>query len=532
MAAAQVSTTFTGTAADELDASPNVEVRVGIHDASRLEWSVSVPLPEDKPLQYSIDVELDIPSNAFARHAPWDQLQSFTRLDGPAETIRVGDVVTIDALRRGAVALANRLARASDGFARHCRLASSLLQQSPPHDLEESLAIWIDGAIAMAKEARAKLVTPRPGEPAELLRERALVDEYVSVRLLEMLAGVERALAAMLTSRSMHAETFPEVVAKIEQKVADALEHELVYRAEQSFIRADPKSTSALERYLDRASLLKKHFQEVLFLEPEIYQVAERIHHWVAAFVAIVASTWAFAWQVALMNRAPSPTSTVGSGIFVLAVIAGLVYAAKDRIKELGRTWIAGNVHRFYAQRVARFRAPIRRMPNRDVIVSAKESFDQVTSTRPDPLNPESGAALRGTLLRYLHKGTVSPTKVLTEAGVRRIKHVFRYDLSPLFARLDDAVKQVPVLDGAPRRVRFIDAPRCYRLPIKIRVTCEGQSFEEAATLVLHKRGLDRLERDSDDRGERSERSSQIESAPELVPLKETGIEPDHAGIV
>jgi hypothetical protein len=123
----------------------------------------------------------------------------------------------------------------------------------------------------------------------------------------------------------------------------------------------------------------------------------------------------------------------------------------------------------------------------------------------------------------------VSPTKVLSEAGVRRIKHVFRYDLSPLFARLDDAVKQVPVLDGAPRRVRFIDAPRCYRLPIKIRVTCDGQSFEEAATLVLHKRGLDRLERDTDDRGASDGR---VAAVPELVPLKETGIEPDHAGVV
>ena len=36
-------------------------------------------------------------------------------------------------------------------------------------------------------------------------------------------------------------------------------------------------STDALERYLDRASRLKKHFQEVLFLEAETYQVAERI---------------------------------------------------------------------------------------------------------------------------------------------------------------------------------------------------------------------------------------------------------------
>jgi len=77
---------------------------------------------------------------------------------------------------------------------------------------------------------------------------------------------------------------------------------------------------------------------------------------------------------------------------------------------------------------------------------------------------------------------------------VRRVKHIFRYDLSPIFARLDDPVKQVPVLDGATRRVTFMGAPRCYRVAVRIKVRCGGADHEEVATLVLHKRGLDRLE--------------------------------------
>src|SRR5689334_699762 len=73
-------------------------VRVGVHDASRVEWSVSIPLPppNESPLHYTINVELQIPSNAFARHSPWDQMQSFTRLDGPALHAPVKDVVSID----------------------------------------------------------------------------------------------------------------------------------------------------------------------------------------------------------------------------------------------------------------------------------------------------------------------------------------------------------------------------------------------------------------------------------------------------
>lgn len=471
--------------AEDLDA----EVRVGVHDASRMEWSVSLPLPSAQPLAYTIDVSLDIPSNAFARHAPWNQLQTFTRLDASEDT--TSQHQTIDALRRGAVAAAHRLGRASEGFARHALLA----RDAWVPDLEKGLTLWLEAALRTTQNAREKLVKATADGPPEVTRERALVDEYISVRLLEMLAGVERALETLVKEATpKRREELEPVVTALEEKIAAALAAEIAHRVERSYIRTDTASMEALERYLERASQLKKHFQEVLFLEPEVYEVADRLHHWAAGFAALFASTWAFAWQIALLNRAPSAGTKIGSGLVMLAVIGGLVYVAKDRIKELGRTWIAGNVHRFYAQRVARFRAPARRLPKRDVIVTARESFDQVTSVKPDPLNPESGAELHGTLLGYHHKGTVHPCATLSASGMRRIKHVFRYDLSPLFARLDDAVKKVPVVEESGRRVRFVDAPRCYRLPVRLTVKCKGRTWSEAGTLVLHKRGLDRLE--------------------------------------
>ena len=180
----------------------------------------------------------------------------------------------------------------------------------------------------------------------------------------------------------------------------------------------------------------------------------------------------------------------------LLATLAGVVYATKDRIKEIGRQWISGNVHRFYAQRVARWRAPARRLPGRDVVVSARESFNQTVTSRPDPLNPASKATITSTVVRYKHRGQVIAHPALVASGVTRIKHIFRYDLSPLFARLDDAVKQVPVLDATTRRVCFIDAPRRYRVPVRLRVSCAGETQDLQSTLVLHKHGLDRLEAD------------------------------------
>jgi hypothetical protein len=472
------------------------DVRVDVHDASRLEWTVAVPLPDKGTLAYTVEVELEIPANVFAPHTAWDQLQSWTRLDGPAGVVGPNDDVTIDALRRGAIAFAHKLARAHDGFARHCRLAGAVSATAALDDLIDKLDLWLAVTAAAAQEARDCLVGELARDSIELQRERRLVDEYVSVRFLEALAGTERSLASLKGSR--HVERHERAIAAAEAHVAEMLGSEIALRQDRGYLCADPSSPVALEGYLDRASQLKKHFQEVLFLEADTYQVAQRIHHWVAAFVAILASTWAFAWQIALLNSRPSTGSQVGSGIILLATIAGVGYAAKDRIKEIGRTWISGNVHRFYAQRVARWRAPARRLPDRDVVVSARESFDQTVTSRPDPLNPASRATVGSTVVRYKHRGLVMSHPILLASGVRRVKHIFRYDLSPLFARLDDAVKQVPVLDATTRRVCFVDAPRRYRVPVRLRVVCAGETHDIRATLVLHKGGLDRLESDSE----------------------------------
>jgi hypothetical protein len=477
-------------AAAEATHAADLDLRVGVHDASRIEWTVAVPLPDKRELKYSIDVQLEIPANVYAKHTAWDQLQSWARLDGAVDAVNAGDSVSIDALRRGTMVFAHKLGRAHDAFTRHCVLAGALCASTPLDDLIDHLDLWLAVATATTTEARANLVAEAPGDTADLLRERQLVDEYVSIRLLEALAGDERSLKTLKTSR--HAARHALTIAAVETRMARALEEEVAYRQRRGYTCADPRSQDQLERYLERASQLKKHFQEVFFLEVQTFQVAERIHHWVAAFVAIVASTWAFVWQLTVMSR-PSMGSKVSSGLILVATLAGVIYAGKDRIKEIGRNWISGNVHRFYAQRVARWRAPVRRLGG-DVIVSARESFFQTVASHPDPLNAASGARVTSAVVHHAHRGHVTPQLALLASGVCCVKHIFRYDLSPLFARLDDTVKKVPVLDPVTRMVTFVDAPRRYRVPVRVHVKCGAESRLVQAVLVLHKGGLDRIE--------------------------------------
>jgi hypothetical protein len=505
------------------DVEADTLVRIGIHDASRLEWSVLLPLPgeADRAYRYAIQVEIEIPSNALALDSPWDQIQSFTRLDGPLDRLQKEEG-PIDALRRGALSLAHELAQASDGFARDCRLANSGMLEAPPPDLESALKSWIDISIKTVGETRARLCVVKEDDAPELVCERNLVDEYASVRLLEMLGGADRALGATKSSR--HIQGLAPMVANVEGSIVEAVEKELVRRLEKGYVVADSTSIAALERYLSRASRLETHFQEMLFLEADRFEVAQRLHHWLAVVVALAASSWALVWQIALTKARFGPGTQIALSVIFVALVIGVIYAAKDRIRELGRAWISGNVHRRYAQRVARFRMPRRRLPSRGVIVAARESIDQETVQIADTLNPERGATMPATLIKYVHRGRIEARSVLFAQWVSGIEHVFRYDLSPLFAHLDDATESVPVPDAATRRLRPAEAPSHYRLPVRVSVQTRRCRAEESATVVVRKDGLDRLERrptgvDCDVSVWRAVSTKQSEVDPGLLPL-------------
>ena len=481
-----------GTEGGASDPSP---LRIGVYDASRMEWSVSLPLPTDGSVPFTIEARLKIPESAYVEHFPWKQLQQYTRLDGP-QLADTGNVCSIDELRRNVLAVANHLTRTSDGFSRHCRLAGSLFATTRPEGLEDILLAAIAGAERVVEEGRQRLTQPGDGDADEVLRERMLVDEYLSVCLLEMLAGAERALGTLGTSRAPYVAELAPTIALTEARISEALARELLHRADLGYLKAEPRRPRALERYLDRTSQLKKHFQEVLFLEPETVHMLDRLSHLTAGFVALVASTWAFAWQFALLEKGISSGARFGSGLTTVALVAGLIYATKDRLKDIGRNFLSRKLNDVYdVQRFTKFRAPARRLPGRDVIVTASECFKHRTETLPDPLNPESGAVVSYSVVIFKSRGHVRTQMQLLASGVRRIKHVFRYDLSPLFSRLDDSTRPVPVLCPDTRKVRFVDAPRAYRLPFEVRVTCGSQTMEEETVLVLHKRGIDRVER-------------------------------------
>jgi hypothetical protein len=472
-------------------------VSIAVRDASRFEWAASIPLPARGRLAYCIEVELEVPTNAVVRRTPWEQIQTFTRLDEASRPV-LSEGTTIDALRRGAVSLERMLARAGAGFARHAALGSSGSAEDAEGDPYGFLVVWLETALLAVAETRRRLTQPAAGDTQQVGCERALVDEYASVRLLETLAEASRAVreppSASGPAAELPKEALERALSRVRARIDGAIGAEIEHRRGSGYLTMAAPSPVALDAYVARAARLKKHFDEVMFLDRESYQLDERVHQWMTSVAALVAGGSAFVLQLFLINERSSPTAALGSRLAAIALIAGACYMARDRIKELARAWLTGKVYRFHAQRVSRYRLPERMHAGRDVLIRTREWCDQTTQSLPDVLNPEGGASLARTRIRYLQKGVVVHSEGLSSAGVSRVRHIFRYDVSPLLPRLADDVKSVPFV-GADGVVRFADAPRRYQVPVSVRLEAGGEAYEEHATLVLEKRGITRMDR-------------------------------------
>jgi len=296
-------------------------------------------------------------------------------------------------LRRGAVTLTQMLARRATGSHAIARRSSSGKRERrrrPPRPKgfeggeKGFLLVWLEAALKAVHDGREKLVTRDAGEPPEIVRERELVDEFVSLRLLEMLAESQRSLAKRRAQRRRRRSS-PTVCAAASKRRCTTSSPTASAR---SFLRADRRSEADVDAYLARAARLKKHFEEVLFLDRETEQLDERVQQWMATVGALLGGIVAFvAIQVALTHRRRGARGRLGP--HHAGDDRGLGYAARHHMREFCRGWLAGKVVRFHAQRISRCRIPSRHLPSKDVIVEAREWCHQATTSRPDPLNPE-----------------------------------------------------------------------------------------------------------------------------------------------
>src|SRR5271154_2161853 len=94
---------------------PTAHVEVGVHDASRLAWNVTAPLPPSGQHAHAFELELEVPANLAAIGDPWAALQAYARLDGVEESAG-GAQASLTQFRGSGAAIFSTLTSARDGL--------------------------------------------------------------------------------------------------------------------------------------------------------------------------------------------------------------------------------------------------------------------------------------------------------------------------------------------------------------------------------------------------------------------------------
>src|SRR6266478_215170 len=242
------------------DESANRRLKIEAHDASRVEWSIYIPLPRGREInEAEVSLRLAFPENAYVPHDGWEQLQILARLSSPDEDAHAAGPPTADGLRRSALGVARRLKLLRESIPR-VAVAHSLNPMPVAPSLLKDLDRILDQAIAALEQARSGLSAPQPDDPPRLSRERVLADEFLSGQLLELLTVAEETCARMLAPAGLPG--YRAVAQKLGQRIAEALASELRVRESKGEMLPDGEDVEALALFLDRAAQLKKHFQE------------------------------------------------------------------------------------------------------------------------------------------------------------------------------------------------------------------------------------------------------------------------------
>jgi hypothetical protein len=461
------------------------QIHVAIHDGHWVEWSTAVPLPEHGHRRYTIEVEFELPPDMLPWGSLWPPLQTFTRLDGASAVLPSGDPAT-DTLRRAALSVAQLLDQARHGFERHCRLAAERGDAIEDGHSATSPTTWLDMALRLAREARTKLTQPTTLDSASCMRERELVDEFMSVCLFDLLADADRAVKEVAASDHELARTSAVVGARL--AIDTAVRDELAYRTSRRFSIPDACSATSMQRYVIRAAQLKRHFTEVLRLDRKTHLIDESATKESAVVVALLACASVFACQLISSETLPR-ASRVESGLLVLAMVAWAAYAVYDGICAVAGAWFTGKPYRYHGRCTTSCPVPGRRSASRAIVARAREWYHQTIHALPDAATSESSVSLQASLVGYMQKGLVMRPSPLAAVDVASVWHVFRCDLSPLVTRVHSGDRRVPATE-AGRLVGFDEAPNRYHVPLLVRVSYDDQSHQERVTLVVDRRGL------------------------------------------
>lgn len=438
-----------------------------------------------------LQVSVEIPAHIFSDHDPWSRLQVLARLGSPDEDLPTEIQESTDAVRRAALAAAHRAK-----LRRRALLRTAMARARAGGDWAEvgqEIEGLVDQAIRELRASRDALARSRDEDAAKVRVERRLAAEFLSIQVIELISRTQRAMDRLATdARRPIDDALREPLRSLRRHLARALAAEYAFRKEMGFPSPMSANPIELERYVSRASSLKKHFQELLFLRVESQQADKRFRYLASSAAAVLAAMVVIPMTAYFTGG--HGMGGLGFGLTSTFLIAVLAYGVRERIKEGVRGWLTSRAAKVGRRTTL---STVARAPEEPIRVARlREVFSTRRTKERDPVHPDLRSSVPMIRLGYQMKGVMEGSPALAERGAERVKLVFRYDFTPLFSRLHDPVEEVPILDETGEALSFAEAPRLYRFPLEARLFDGRETHTFSGRLLAHKYGLVRIEPD------------------------------------
>jgi hypothetical protein len=454
------------------------KLTVKLHDAARIEWIATVPLPRvGERRRYRVVLDATVNDSLWTAHKPWEHFSIRSRLDSPKLDHDLDISADIDSVRRHAQAVVHDIKEATGVLRRR-----AMAIRRPSGRAEQELCALLETRLDRIHFALSELDALNHADVA-VAHEVRLAYDYGSTQVLAMVTRLRREEPSPRVPLAHGDGLFA-------LALRDVVNNEQARRLHMGFAVPVHGDEERLQAFLDRSALLKRHFQQVLYLDAKAYMVDERYGNVAAVFAAVLASSWYFVWQMYYLNAAMSSSQTTVS-LLMAGGVAGLLYAVKDRIKELARRAAASWLKNKWADRFVSLRLQERMSSNVEEVAVVRETIRVQPDRHSDPLNPELGATRKVVRLELDERFESRGLLHVEQLGIRALKHVFRYDFSELVRHVDDQPKRVPIVNGG--EVTLIGVRRRYLVPIRVRLY-DGDDrnplIEQTGTIIIRGRKL------------------------------------------
>lgn len=318
------------------------------------------------------------------------------------------------------------------------------------------------------------------------------VDEFLTYRYDETLSAVHYQLSGVWEA--------PERMERIGDRLRVVAENEGRHRTAMGFVGLTPSDEEALALYTYRQSALKKLVEQVLYLDVATVQETVRWRNLAAmlgaALAAIFASTSDRTFIIPLFTK----------NFWLAVALFATAYVVKDRMKEIGREYVWSRVSRFFPDNKLTIHDHVKdlnvgRCTERVRYLDKDHVSTDVLTVRNFNHTIDLDEEREETVICYSNDVTLNAREILREHHRRQdIKHILRFSVEDLFARMDNPTARVQFYDAASRLFCRLRAPKVYHLNVVFRFTrWDDKNDKEAPTyqrirVILDKNGIHRID--------------------------------------